>query len=83
MYIYYVFIINLISLSSMGLDKYFSIRKKRRLSEVLLIIISLFAPFGSIIGMVIFRHKTSKLKFRILIPLFFLLQWIILVMSVF
>ena len=83
MYIYYVFIINLISLSSMGLDKYFSKNKKRRLSEGLLISLGLLAPFGSILGMVVFRHKTSKLKFRILIPLFFLLQWIILVMSVF
>ena len=65
----------------MGLDKYFSIRKKTRLSEALLIIISLFAPFGSIIGMVTFRHKTSKLKFRILIPLFLIIQWILLLIN--
>ena len=65
----------------MGLDKYFSIRKKKRLSEGLLITLSLFAPFGSILGMVIFRHKVNKLKFRILIPLFFMVQWIILLVE--
>ncbi len=53
-----------------GTDKLLARKKKRRIKETTLIIPAfLFGGAGAIFGMVIFNHKTSKLKFRILVPL--------------
>ncbi len=53
-----------------ALDKLFARKKKRRIKESTLIILSfLLGGAGAIFGMVIFNHKTSKIKFRLLIPL--------------
>ena len=66
MYIYLI-IINIISFILYGLDKYKAIHNKWRIPELLLISISfLGGGIGSILGMVIFRHKTKKLSFKIL-----------------
>ncbi len=67
-------LINIFSFIVFWIDKFLAIKKKRRISENFLIFISLFAPFGSIMGMIIFNHKTSKIKFRFFIPFFVLLQ---------
>ena len=53
-----------------ALDKYYAIKKKRRISEKALIMPAYFmGALGAIFGMIIFNHKTSKKKFRFLVPL--------------
>ena len=66
MYIYLI-IINIISFILYGLDKYKAIHNMWRIPEMVLISISfLGGGIGSILGMIIFRHKTKKLSFKIL-----------------
>jgi len=65
----------------MGVDKFFAIRKKRRISELCLISFSFFGgAFGEILGMLIFHHKTKHIKFLLLNPLF-LLIWVLLMIK--
>ena len=53
-----------------GIDKWFAKKGKRRIKERTLILIAfLLGGTGSMFGMVLFNHKTSKIKFRLLIPL--------------
>lgn len=74
-YMLIVFIWNLLIWLLYGLDKLFAKRKLRRISEKYLLITALlFGGAGAMFGMVIFNHKTSKLKFRILVPLMLVLQ---------
>jgi len=70
---------------AMMLDKYYAVKKKWRLSEAFLLSFSfLGGGVGLAIGMLAFRHKLSKLKFRVIVPLgiclymtlFFYLIWI-------
>ena len=66
MYIYLI-IINLVSLILYGLDKYKAIHNMWRIPEIVLILVSfLGGGIGSILGMIVFRHKTKKLSFKIL-----------------
>ncbi len=68
--IYYLIIINIIEFILMGLDKLFSIKKMYRIPEIVLLIIPfLGGSIGGILGMYIFRHKTKKLKFKLLFTL--------------
>lgn len=55
-----------------GIDKFKARRRMWRISEFMLIAPAyIFASFGAMLGMIVFNHKTSKAKFRILIPLSF------------
>ena len=70
----YLIIINISSLLLMGIDKILAIKKKRRISEHTLITISFFGgSIGTLLGMLIFRHKIRKPKFYILVPLFIII----------
>jgi uncharacterized membrane protein YsdA (DUF1294 family) len=61
-----------------GLDKYFAIKHKYRISEKKLLLLSLIGgSLGAILGMNIFRHKTKKSKFVILVPFIFIVEAII------
>lgn len=52
------------------IDKIKAKKGYRRISEKTLLTGAFFlGGFGAIFGMVIFNHKTSKMKFRILVPL--------------
>lgn len=66
-FIWYLVFINIITIIIYGIDKILAIKKKRkvtRISERWLFLISLAGGcVGSIIGMKLFRHKTSKWKF--------------------
>ena len=74
--IYYLIIINIISFIIYGIDKYKSIKHKYRISENTLISLSIIGGvFGSILGMIIFHHKTKKIRFKISIPII-LIIWI-------
>ena len=70
---------NLISFTIFYIDKRKSIKGKNRISEnSLLLSAFLFGSIGAFLSMQIFRHKTTKLKFRILVPLFFVMKVLIL-----
>lgn len=63
---------NIITALLYGIDKHCARKKKHRISERCLILVAfLFGNIGAMLGMIIFNHKTSKTKFRILIPLSF------------
>lgn len=66
----YLIVLNIITFLIMGIDKYLAIKKKYRISEFHLLTLTLFGgSIGSLLGMIIFRHKTKKMKFLIIIPL--------------
>lgn len=59
----------------MGLDKYYAIKGKYRVSEKTFFVIS--AALGSIgvyIGMYTFRHKTKHINFTVMIPAIFVIN---------
>lgn len=61
---------NIVVLCLYGADKRRAIKSKRRIRELTLIIPAyILGALGAALGMIIFNHKTSKIKFRILIPL--------------
>ena len=65
-----VLIWNVIVMLIYGVDKLMAKMGKRRVSEdALLLCAFLLGGCGAIFGMVLFNHKTSKMKFRILVPL--------------
>jgi len=58
-------LLNIISLSAFALDKKKAAKGKWRTPEKTLLLLSLFGPFGAVFGMRMFRHKTMKLKFKL------------------
>jgi len=71
---------NIITASLYGIDKHNARKKKWRISEKYLILVAfLFGNIGAMIGMIIFNHKTSKAKFRIMIPASFVLNVVVIV----
>lgn len=57
----YFFIINIIGFFLVGYDKKMAIHNKYRIAEKTLLLIVFFGGFvGSGLGMLFFRHKTSK-----------------------
>ena len=62
-------IINTVALVVFGVDKLQSKKGGWRISELKLLLIGFFGPFGAYAGMLLFRHKTRKVKF-LMIPLF-------------
>ena len=68
-----IFILNFITFIVYGVDKLRAKRHKYRISENILLIFGMLAPIGAIFGMIIFRHKTKKFKFTMLIPLFLII----------
>lgn len=66
---------NIIVMLVYAWDKLCARRGKRRIREsVLLIIALLMGSVGAIFGKVLFNHKTGKIKFRLLVPFFVLLN---------
>lgn len=74
--IYYIILVwNIFTMFLYGIDKLRARKHKWRISETALIVPAfLFGGFGAIVGMVLFNHKTSKMKFRLLVPLAFLMN---------
>lgn len=80
--IWYFIGINLVTFILYGIDKYCAIKKKYRISEYRLFILSLFGGvIGALLGMRVFHHKTRKYSFWIL-NIVFLLMWIILLINI-
>jgi len=65
--------VNLVALIMYGYDKMKARKGERRISEKALLSIALLGPFGAMDGMRWFRHKTRKLKFKV-VPLFAVLH---------
>lgn len=66
-------ILNAISLIVFGVDKLKSKRRGWRIPESKLLLGAILAPFGAYAGMLLFRHKTRKVKF-LLVPIFLFIQ---------
>ena len=61
---------NAIVLSVYGVDKWLAKMQRRRISETTLLLCTfLLGGYGATLGMILFNHKTSKMKFRLLVPL--------------
>ena len=58
-----------------GIDKHNAKKNKRRISEKTLLFSAFFiGGAGALLGMRVFRHKTQHLKFKIGVPLLFILN---------
>ncbi len=71
-------VINGVSLVVFGVDKLKSKRGGWRVPESKLLLVAFFGPFGAFLGMLLFRHKTRKVKF-LLVPVFLFVQVFLLV----
>jgi uncharacterized membrane protein YsdA (DUF1294 family) len=69
----FLIIVNIIALAIFGVDKLKSKKGGWRIPEPKLLLIAFFGPFGAYAGMLLFRHKTRKVKF-LLVPTFMLMQ---------
>ncbi|WP_067322107.1 DUF1294 domain-containing protein [Streptobacillus felis] len=58
-----IILFNVFSFIIFGIDKFLAIKNMSRISEKMLLRISLLGPFGAIISMIFFRHKIKKKKF--------------------
>ena len=68
-------ILNIVVMFIYGIDKLLAKAHKRRIREATLLLCALFTGgVGAMFGMVLFNHKTSKKKFRILVPLIIVLE---------
>jgi len=66
---------NGVTFTLMGMDKSRAKKGKWRISEKRLLISAfLFGGIGIVCGMYIFRHKTKNIIFRILVPLFLVIN---------
>lgn len=78
--IIYIGVINFIAFFAMFIDKTNAIKHKWRISERTLLLMGLLGGnFGIISGMIIMKHKLSKARFRIGMPLVGTLYYFILV----
>lgn len=74
--------VNCVSLVVFGVDKLKSKRGGWRVSEVRLLLVGFFGPFGALAGILLLRHKVRKVKFW-LVPVFLFLQVVLLVYLLF
>ena len=76
----YLIVINIITFIIFGLDKYYAIKNKFRVSESTLFCLCIIGgSFLGYIGMKVFRHKTKKTYFRIGVPLIMILEAILII----
>ncbi len=74
----FIILINCIGFISMWMDKYRAIHHQWRIRETTLLVIALLGgAIGVFLGMLCFRHKTKKVKFRFGIPLILFMQFLI------
>ena len=71
----YIVLVNLVAFCMYGIDKRKAVKDRYRISENALLGVALIGgSIGAWAAMKVFRHKTQKWKFKLLVPLFFLLQ---------
>jgi len=66
-------IVNVVSLVLFGVDKLMSMRGGWRIAESRLLLVAICGPFGAYAGMLLFRHKTRKIKFLV-VPIVMFIQ---------
>lgn len=64
---------NLVAAGDFAWDKWNAARNARRVSENTLLVLAFLGPLGAFFAMQVFRHKTQKMKFR-LVPLFLVIH---------
>ena len=73
--IYFLIGMNAFTFLLFGLDKQYAKHNHWRIREKFLFLTAfLYGSAGALAGMYCFHHKTRKWSFRILIPLFFMIQ---------
>ncbi|WP_251388908.1 DUF1294 domain-containing protein [Mediterraneibacter agrestimuris] len=74
-----IILINVITFLLFGEDKKRARQNKYRIPERTLLLFAFFGgAFGALIGMKTFHHKTRKRKFRIGVPMFLIMQLLVL-----
>ena len=74
----YLIVMNFAGLITMCVDKYRATSRQWRLGEKLLLGIAVFGgSIGSILGMIMFRHKTKHIQFYIGLPAILVVQLLI------
>ena len=58
-------LLNIVAFIIYGLDKRRARNNAWRISEKTLLSVATLAPWGSLLGMYVFRHKTQKKKFKV------------------
>lgn len=77
-FLYYLIVINTITLLAFLIDKVKAKNNSWRISEnALLFLSALGGSSGALLGMVLCRHKISKIKFTIAIPVIFIIHKIL------
>ena len=71
--------VNILVFAVYGIDKFKAHKGFWRTPEKTLLTISAFGPFGAILGMKFFRHKTRKPKFTVSAPVLCALHVIIII----
>jgi uncharacterized membrane protein YsdA (DUF1294 family) len=74
-FVIYLLVINIVTFLVMGIDKWKAKRGSWRIQESALFTFVIFGGgIGGILGMIIFHHKTKKIKFQIGFPLILILE---------
>ena len=77
----WLIVINLIAFFAMGRDKYKARTGQWRTPEATLFLLAIIGgSVGSILGMLVFHHKTRKWKFRIGMPLILAAQILLVIL---
>ena len=72
---YYLIVVNLLTWIIYGIDKWKAKRRAWRIPErTLLLLAAASGCTGALAGMLMFRHKTRKLKFMIGVPVIFVVE---------
>ncbi len=75
----YLLLINAIGFAIMLLDKHYAKIKHWRIREsTLLTVAAIGGSLGALLGMQVAHHKTRKIKFQLLVPLFLLAHGLLL-----
>ena len=73
--LYYLIVINVVTLIVYGIDKVKAMKGKWRISEAtLLILAAIGGSIGALLGMKVWHHKTMHKKFKYGLPLILLVQ---------
>lgn len=77
---YYLAVITLTAFVFYAADKRKAVKKNWRIPESVLLGLAAFGGgAGALLGMLVFRHKTQKRKFKLLVPLFCVLWTVLLI----